>query len=172
METLERRQLYLQHTKAAFAQENPFFRHITVRYPAMDSDWGQYPAEITVNGQTPGTIELRVRCALANPEADARLRAKGLTQYPDEDDPGFSVYMSVTDKATAEEIAGFIEWVFVVALDTPEDYSPVIRTPVSEGAPKGPATPKKGCAGGCRSVALALLWAIIALLAIRFLFAG
>ncbi len=173
MNSQQRREYFRQHLKSVLAQENPFLRHITFRYPPTESEWGQFPTEITVNGQHPGILELRGKTTAATPEVQVRFRAKGFSFSPDEDDPSYSVFSAVADKAGADEVADFVEWAFLVALDSPDDYDPLIRTPVSEQGPSGaPAKPGKGCSSGCRNIALALLWLLLAIFALRFLFGG
>jgi hypothetical protein len=172
MNALERRENLRQQLVNALAQENPYLRHVSIRHPASETHWGSEATEIEVNGQTPNLLVLRVRTIAGDSVAAGKLRSHGLEDIPDDDDPAYTIFVAEMERASADELVTFVEWVYLVVMNAPDDYEPTIKTPVLDRKKSGSDSgARPGCMGGCRRVAFILLIIFFAMVILRSLLA-
>jgi len=165
----ERRQRIAEGIRVTFSQESPLFRHITFAYPPKGEEFGAASTEVVIDGQKPGVVALEVRSISLNMDQERKLREKGFTAQADDDDPRFTLYRVEVASASIDDLATFVEWVYLEVLDSPTDYDPVIQTIASRGEAKG-AQKASGCSKSCMSIITIGFWIILGIILLNLLF--
>lgn len=157
----ERRGHFRHYIGLTMAQQTPLLRHITFVYPLPGARTGQPAAEVVIDGQEPGRLQLVVRSEGLTAKQALALQKHGFEQAFDSDDPRSATYVRAVEEASVEDLVTFVEWAYRRVFDAPDDYAATI-TPLA-AREDGAAPPS------CTKTCSRLFAAIMLILVVVFL---
>ena len=164
MEVAERRELVKRYLQAAMSREAGAQRHVALMWPASEEE-GRAPVSASIDARRPGSLTLSVRISSPSARQSVILSGEGYESAYDRLDPRSTAFSRSVLSASIDDLATFVEWVFLIVADAPDDYVPGIQTP-GGSAGGGAEGESRGCFSSCATVGIAGFLIIAALTAI------
>ena len=163
MEVAERRELVKRYLQTAMSREAGAQRHVALVWPASEEE-GRAPVSASIDARRPGSLTLSVRISPTARQSE-KLSSAGFAASYDQTDARLTIFSRSVLSASIDDLATFVEWVFLVVAEAPEDYIPGIQTPGGKAGGEADGE-SRGCFSSCTTVGLAGFLIIAALTAI------
>ena len=149
-----RRDILRRYIRTAMTRDSRLSRYIAISWPVDDAESA---TEVAINGRMPGEIVLSVRSAAITNEGAQHLTDAGFAAQYDERNPRYRVFQRSAARAAIENLVDFAEWVFLVVLGAPSDYTPTVIPAGSSESGKA----KPGCGKSCLTVMKVAFWIML-----------
>ena len=164
MEAGERRDLVRRYIQLAMSQEAGVRRHVTLNWPALEGET-RAPVSASIDARAPGSLTLSLRISSPTARQSTLLSSEGYESAYDPDSPRYTVFRRAIPSASIDDLATFVDWVFLIVAEAPDDYVPGVQAP--GGAAGGRADGEsRGCFPSCMTVVMVGILCIAVLTAI------